>query len=125
MFARKSIPVLAVLAVMIAAPLAHAATAATPAAPASSHEVKAPETAKAPAAKHMAMHKLDLNTATREELAKVPEIGETVADKIIAARPFNTKSELVSKGIVTKAEFGKLASHVYAKPATKPAAPKK
>ncbi len=123
MFARKSIPVLAVLAVMIAAPLAHAATAATSAnPPAASHEVKVPETAKAPAAKHAAMHRLDLNTATRDELARQPGIGETVAEKIIAARPFQSKSELVSKGIVTKAEFGKLAPHVFARPATRPAA---
>ena len=38
-----------------------------------------------------------------------------ILEKIIAARPFKMKSQLVSKGIVTKAEYSKLAAHVIAK----------
>jgi DNA uptake protein ComE-like DNA-binding protein len=119
MSAGKSVPVLAVLAALLIAPLAHAATTPAPSStPAAAHEMKAPAPAK-PAA----MHKVNLNTATREELAALPEMGMAKADKVIAARPFKTKTELLSKGIVTKAEYAKLAPHVMAPPATRTAKP--
>lgn len=43
---------------------------------------------------------LDLNSATREQLVAYPGIGAQFADKIIAARPFRQRSELVSRGIL-------------------------
>jgi DNA uptake protein ComE-like DNA-binding protein len=62
-----------------------------------------------------AVMKVDLNTATREQLMALPGIGDVTADKIIAARPFKAKNDLLSKGLVTKAQYSKLASHVIAK----------
>jgi DNA uptake protein ComE-like DNA-binding protein len=59
--------------------------------------------------------KLDLNGATREELIKLPGVGEATADKIIAARPFKSKNELVSKKLVSQSEYNKIAAHVIAK----------
>jgi DNA uptake protein ComE-like DNA-binding protein len=67
---------------------------------------------------HSSSSKVDLNTATREQLAKVPGIDEATADKIIAARPFKSKNELVSKKIVTQAEYSKFSAHVIAKQAS-------
>jgi len=61
------------------------------------------------------MPKLDLNSATREELIKLPGIGDATADKIIAARPFKSKNELVSKKLVSQSEYNKIAAHVIAK----------
>jgi DNA uptake protein ComE-like DNA-binding protein len=59
--------------------------------------------------------KVDLNSATREELMKVPGIGEAIADKIIAGRPYKAKNELLTRKLVNRAEYAKLASHVIAK----------
>jgi DNA uptake protein ComE-like DNA-binding protein len=58
---------------------------------------------------------IDINSATKEELEKVPGIGDATADKILAGRPFKSKSELVAKGIVTRAQYAKLRAHVTAK----------
>jgi DNA uptake protein ComE-like DNA-binding protein len=71
--------------------------------------------AKTAKAKTPAMPKVDINSASKEDLMKVPGIGDATADKIVAGRPFKTKAELVSKGIVTKAAYAKIASHVIAK----------
>ena len=55
--------------------------------------------------------KIDLNTASKDDLMKCPGMTSDTADKIIAARPFKSKGELESKKIVTKAEYNKMASH--------------
>jgi len=51
--------------------------------------------------KHTAPIKLvDINSASKAELMKLPGIGATEADKIIAGRPFGTKEWLVTNNIV-------------------------
>ena len=57
---------------------------------------------------------IDLNTATKEQLMAVPEIGDAYADKIIAGRPYKSKAELKSKKIVPAATYTKVAPHVVA-----------
>lgn len=64
---------------------------------------------------HLRTHRLDLNAATREELAKLPGLDQAMADKIIAARPFKTKADLVSKKLVSEIEYKQLMSHVMVK----------
>jgi len=82
---------------------------------AASHPTAAmPASHTAKAAKSMSS-KVDLNSATREQLMALPGIGEAIADKIIAARPFKTKADLLQKGLVNKAEYTKLSGHVTAK----------
>ena len=109
MFRMKSAVAMLALA-LFAAPLAHAqggsAASTEPAKTTATHHH---------AAKAAAMPKTDINSASKEDLMKLPGIGDAIADKIIAARPFKMKSELVSKGLVTKAAYAKISSHVIAK----------
>ena len=66
-------------------------------------------------AAHHAEPKLDLNRASREELMKLPGVGETAADKIIASRPLKSKHDLVTKKIVSEKEYQTIAAHVMVK----------
>ncbi len=76
------------------------------------------ETKKEAAAKASDMAKYDLNSATKDELMKIPGIGAATADKIVAGRPWKQKSDLVSKGIMNKAMYEKASPYMIAKQAT-------
>ena len=44
---------------------------------------------------------IDINSAKKEELKKLPGVTDAEADKIIAGRPFGSKAWLFDKGILT------------------------
>lgn len=73
--------------------------------------------AKAAKAAHQKAPKMvfDLNSATKEDLTKVPGISDELAEKIIAGRPYKSRGELMSKSILTKAEYAKVRSHLMVK----------
>ena len=58
--------------------------------------------------------KLDINSASKDELEKLPGIGPATSQKIIAGRPYRAKNELVSKKIVSKSEYEKIKEQIIA-----------
>jgi len=58
---------------------------------------------------------LDLNTATREQLLSLPGVTAAEADRVIAGRPYDEPGELVTRRIMPKTEYDKIADRVTAK----------
>ena len=65
--------------------------------------------------KGMKMAAVDINSASKEDLMKVPGMTDEMADKIVAGRPYKSRAELVSKSVMTKAEYAKMKGHLAAK----------
>jgi DNA uptake protein ComE-like DNA-binding protein len=57
---------------------------------------------------------LDINTASKEDLMKVPGIGEAYSTKIIEGRPYKSKDELVRKKIIPQATYDRIKDQIVA-----------
>jgi DNA uptake protein ComE-like DNA-binding protein len=76
----------------------------------------APAPAKKEAAKTMAASKIvDINSATLDELKALPGVGDTYAQKIIDARPYKGRNELVDKKVLPEGVYSKIRTMVKAR----------
>ena len=58
---------------------------------------------------------LDVNHATKAQLESLPGISAAAADRIIANRPYAKRDDLLSRGILTRREYERIADQLTAK----------
>ena len=78
----------------------------------------APKAGATGSTKEMPKDKIDINSASAEELQKLPGIGEALSKKIVENRPYKRKDELVQKKVIPGPTYEKIKDHVVAKQAT-------
>jgi DNA uptake protein ComE-like DNA-binding protein len=59
--------------------------------------------------------KIDLNSASEEDLTGLPGVGKHEAKRIIAGRPYHDKHDLVTKKIMNESSYNKLRDAVTAR----------
>jgi competence protein ComEA len=91
--------------------LGGAAAAQLAAKPSIAHAVMAQATPAGPTA---SSNLIDINTASKDALSALPGIGNVYSQKIIDGRPYNTKTDLVSRNIIPGATYSKIRSRIIA-----------
>jgi len=71
-------------------------------------------TSAAIAASATPANKLDINTATAEQLKALPGIGDAYSKRIIDGRPYTAKNQLVSRGVLPESVYNKIKDSIIA-----------
>lgn len=58
--------------------------------------------------------RIDINHASVDELLKVPGMTQSWAGRIVRFRPYRTKQDLLDRGVVTSAVYGRIKDYVIA-----------
>ena len=117
-----SLAALVTLSVLTSAPVFAQTTApSTPAKPSTTSPAPAaPPEAKpgTPAATTTAPSQaglIDINSASKEQLDALPQIGSARAEAIIKGRPYKAKNELLDKGILPQNAYDAIKDKIIAK----------
>ena len=77
-------------------------------------QTSASEAAAAAATAATPDNKLDINTATADQLKAFPGIGEAYSKRIIDGRPYTAKNQLVSRGVLPEGVYNKIKDSIIA-----------
>jgi len=58
--------------------------------------------------------KIDINTATPDQLKAIPGIGDAYSKRIVDGRPYTAKNQLVSRGILPQGVYDKVKDQIVA-----------
>ena len=79
--------------------------------PSETHKMTTAEKSNTPSANGQPV---DLNSASKKDLAALPGIGPDHAQSIIDARPFASKEDLLKKRLISQATYDKIQNRVTA-----------
>lgn len=79
--------------------------------PSETHKMTPAEKSSTPTAKGQTV---DLNSASKKDLAALPGVGPDYAQTIIDARPFGSKQDLLRKKVIPQATYNKIQNLVTA-----------
>jgi DNA uptake protein ComE-like DNA-binding protein len=109
-----------VLGFLLAAPaFAQTAPQATPAKPPASSPAPAGKAADpSMPATAPSSSLIDINTATKDQLEALPQIGAARADAIMKGRPYRAKSDLIDKKIIPQSAYDAIRDKIVARQKT-------